>query len=262
MLTGVTATAVTINDAFAGNNGTMVLTLTQNSSNMNTWDLTGTLSANQLTDLAAGKLYVLVATAAAPQGELRGQILPSGITVVFANFSGMQEVPGVTSSITGMVAVTVNATTKKAAVNANISVNDATGAELVTGSSSTNGTLLAALVADNATAGHWWNENITLTDADIVNYNSSKWYVNVDTAAHASGEVRAQIAQTPPTLAQLQSTIFTPKCSGCHTGTGSTLPGVQNLTSAANTYVALVNVASIQQGTLIRSSPSIPTIAT
>jgi len=257
-LSGIVATAVTINDAFAGNNGPVVVTLTQNSGNANTWDLTGTLDANQRTDIAAGKLYVLIATSTAPQGELRGQILPTGITVVRASFDGAQEVPAVTSSVTGTVAVTVNSITKKAAVNAVISINNATGAELLTGSSSTNGASLATLVADNAVAGHWWNENITLTDADIINYNSSKWYVNVYTAAHASGEVRTQIAQTPPTLAQLQTSVFTPKCSGCHTGTGSTLPGVQNLTSATNTYTALVNVASIQQGSLLKIKPFDP----
>jgi len=257
-VTGVTATAITLNDAFAGNNGAMVLSFTQSSGSVNVWNLSGMLNANQLADLQAGKLYVLVATAAAPQGELRGQIIPSGVTVVWASVSGMQEVPAVTSSITGTVAVTVNATMKKAAVNLNISVANATGAELLTGSSSTNGVSLAMLVADNAVVGHWWNESITLTDADIANYNSSKWYVNVYTAAHSSGEVRAQIAQTPPTLAQLQANIFSPKCSGCHNGTGSVLPGVQNLTSAANTFVAVVNVPSIEQGSLMKIKPSDP----
>lgn len=257
-LTGVTATTVTLNDAFAGNNGAMVLSFTQSSTNVNMWNLTGTLNANQLTDLQAGKMYLLVATSAAPQGALRGQILPAGVTVICASLSGDQEVPSVTSSMAGTVAVTVNTITKKAAVNLNLSVNNASGAELLTGSSSTNGMSLATLVADNAVAGHWWNENVTLTDADIANYNSSKWYVNVNTNAHASGEVRAQIAQTPPTLAQLQVNIFSAKCAGCHNGTGTILPGVQNLTSAANTFAALVNVPSIEQNTLMKIKPSDP----
>jgi hypothetical protein len=256
-LSGVTATAITVNDAFAGNNGPMALTLTQSSGNANVWDISGTLTNTQLADLGAGKLYLLVATMAFPQGELRGQILPSNVTVVRAALSGTQEVPAVTSTITGSIAVTVNTTTKKAAINVMVSGNP-TGIDLLTGSMSVNGTQLAALVADNATPGHWWNESVTLTDADITNYNSSKWYANVYTAAHATGEVRGQVAQTPLTLTQLQATIFTPICSGCHSGTGTQLPGVQNLTSKANTYSMLVNVNSLEVPALKRINPNDP----
>ena len=256
-LSGITPTAITINDAFAGNNGPMVLSLTQNTANANVWDISGTLSNTQLTDLTAGRLYLLVATAAFPLGELRGQILPDNVTMVRAALSGTQEVPAVTSSIAGTVAITVNTLTKKAAINVTVGGNP-TGIDLLTGSMSTNGTQLVALLADNATPGHWWNENITLTDADVANYNSSKWYANVYTAAHAAGEVRAQIAQTPPTLTQLQATIFTPVCSVCHTGTGTQLPGVQNFTSVANTYSMLVNVNSLEVPALKRVSPNDP----
>ncbi|MBS0393072.1 MAG: TIGR03118 family protein [Proteobacteria bacterium] len=59
------------------------------------------------------------------------------------------------------------------------------------------------------------------------------------------------------TLSQLQTTIFTPRCSGCHTGVGTSLPGVQNLT-AGNTYAAIVNVASIEQPALKRVAPNDP----
>jgi uncharacterized protein (TIGR03118 family) len=61
------------------------------------------------------------------------------------------------------------------------------------------------------------------------------------------------------TLTQLQTTVFTPKCSGCHTGTASAsadgLPGIQNLT-AGNTYAALVGVASLEQPALKRVAPA------
>jgi uncharacterized protein (TIGR03118 family) len=62
------------------------------------------------------------------------------------------------------------------------------------------------------------------------------------------------------TLTQLQASYFTPICSSCHNGIASTtradgLPGIQNLTSAANSYAALVNVASLEVGSLKRVSP-------
>jgi uncharacterized protein (TIGR03118 family) len=61
----------------------------------------------------------------------------------------------------------------------------------------------------------------------------------------------------PATLSQLQTSIFTPICSGCHTGVGAILPGVQNLT-AGNTYSAIVNVASLEAPTLKRIKPNDP----
>lgn len=259
-LSGVTATAVTINDAYAGNSGAAVLTLTQSSSNANIWSIGSgaTLSASQLTDLLAGKLYVLVASSAYPSGELRGQIVPSNITLVFATMGGDQEAPAVTTTATGMAAVTVNPTAMTAAVNLNATgVNTASGAELLAsfvGSSSS----IATLVADNSTAGHWLNESVSLSAADITNFTSSRWYVNVYTPAHSSGEIRGQFAPNAPTLATLQTDIFTPICSGCHTGVGSTLPGVQNFTTTSATFAATVNVASLEQATLVRIRPYDP----
>jgi uncharacterized protein (TIGR03118 family) len=60
------------------------------------------------------------------------------------------------------------------------------------------------------------------------------------------------------TLTQLQTQIFTPICSVCHTGVGSSLPGVQNLT-AGHTFSNIVNVASIEQPSLLRIKPNDPT---
>jgi uncharacterized protein (TIGR03118 family) len=69
----------------------------------------------------------------------------------------------------------------------------------------------------------------------------------------------ANSAPPPPqvTLTQLQTQIFTPICSVCHSGVGTGLPGVQNLT-AGNTFANVVNVASIEQPALKRIAPNDP----
>jgi uncharacterized protein (TIGR03118 family) len=59
------------------------------------------------------------------------------------------------------------------------------------------------------------------------------------------------------TLTQLQTQVFTPICSVCHTGIGTSLPGVQNLT-AGHTYASVVGVASIEQPSLLRIKPNDP----
>jgi uncharacterized protein (TIGR03118 family) len=61
-----------------------------------------------------------------------------------------------------------------------------------------------------------------------------------------------------PTLASLQSSIFGPRCSGCHNGSGGGLPGSMNLTSTAATANALINVTSQEVGSLKRVTAGDP----
>ncbi|MGA2397003.1 MAG: TIGR03118 family protein [Steroidobacteraceae bacterium] len=95
------------------------------------------------------------------------------------------------------------------------------------------------------------NGTVTLTATAKEGYgkvaNSAPVTVTVNNAAPAA------------TLTELQAQVFGPICSGCHNGVGASLPGVQNLTSAAATYASLVNVPSIEQPNLLRVKPGDPT---
>jgi hypothetical protein len=54
------------------------------------------------------------------------------------------------------------------------------------------------------------------------------------------------VAAAAPTLQEIQASVFTPICSGCHTGpTSGVLPSGMDLSAAAASYVSLVGVASI-----------------
>ena len=111
-LTGVAATGAQIFEAFAGSTGASLISLAQNASNASEWDVPSAalLTADQVSALLEGKLYIAVASAANPNGEIRGQILPSNVTVVWAALSGSQEVPPVTITASGVVAATVDST--------------------------------------------------------------------------------------------------------------------------------------------------------
>jgi mono/diheme cytochrome c family protein len=72
--------------------------------------------------------------------------------------------------------------------------------------------------------------------------------------------VTVQNAAATVTLTQLQSGVFTPRCSGCHDGSappGGALPGSMNLT-AGNSHASLVNVASQEKPALMRVKPGEP----
>jgi hypothetical protein len=66
------------------------------------------------------------------------------------------------------------------------------------------------------------------------------------------------VAATSPTLASIQTNVFTPRCSGCHNGVGTALPGAMNLTSTGTSFAALVSIASVEVPALLRVAPSNP----
>ncbi len=62
------------------------------------------------------------------------------------------------------------------------------------------------------------------------------------------------------TLSQLQTDVFTPRCSGCHDGSnapGGALPGSMDL-RAGQSWGSLVNVASLEKPALMRVEPGDP----
>lgn len=67
-----------------------------------------------------------------------------------------------------------------------------------------------------------------------------------------------EVVGIQPTLMSIQETVFTPSCSGCHTGNGSSLPASMDLVDAAASYMSLVGVASEQQPELERVTPEDP----
>ncbi len=246
ILNGVSPTGVELGDAYAGAQSTALIMLSMDAGNANQWDIPAgtTLTAQQLADLNSGKIYVLVRSALYTEGELRAQLVPSGIVVKFAALSGSAQVPPVTTTATGQVAVTVDSTNMRAAANINVAGLTATGAEMASGAVGVVGSTLAALTVDANDPNHYLNEHITLTSADVASFTAATGTATCR-ASHTrpvSSVVRsAQAAASAPTLTQLQADIFTPICSGCHTGTGASLPGSQNLT-AGHSYASLVNV--------------------
>jgi hypothetical protein len=124
--------------------------------------------------------------------------------------------------------------------------------------------VLFELAQSDADPNHWLIERQDVTAEQLDAFEQNQWYVDVHTAGLPDGAVRGQIvanASAPPappaatTLTELQASVFGPICSGCHSGVGTSLPGVMNLSNAAASFSALVGVASIEQTALDRVSP-------
>lgn len=266
-LTGITATLAHIHRGFAGANGPVVVDFVQDAADPTRWNAVagGTLSADDIDNLLAGALYVNVHSAAHPTGEIRGQLQPENISVVFSPMTHDQVVPPAPDAASGTVAVTIDSSSSTATVHAVTSALVEPTASHVHRAAAGENALDAVfeLTQMQNDPNHWFAERQTVSAEQLQDFNESLWYVDVHTTGLLDGAVRGQIVTTPPapppagvTLSQLQSTIFTPMCSGCHNGSGAALPGVMNLSDAASTFAALVGVPSIEQPALVRVAPN------
>lgn len=107
-------------------------------------------------------------------------------------------------------------------------------------------------------------EGIVLTDRQSALLESGGLYIDVHTDSYADGLLRAQLTNASvevavaPQLHDIQAKVFTPTCSGCHTGLGQTLPGLLDLTSVERSHESLVGVFSINEPSLLRVEPANP----
>jgi uncharacterized protein (TIGR03118 family) len=117
-----------------------------------------------------------------------------------------------------------------------------------------NGTIIGTAVA-SPYVFQW--DTTTIADGQV---SLTAKATDVDGNVGSSSPSTVTVANTTPpptqvTLTQVQADIFTPICSVCHTGVGTTLPGVQNLT-AGHTFTSIVNVTSIEVPALKRITPN------
>ncbi|MBM0104674.1 CHRD domain-containing protein [Steroidobacter sp. S1-65] len=266
-LSGITATLAHIHHGIAGTNGPVIVDFLASAADPNRWEVeTGdVLNADQVNALLAGQLYVNVHSAAHPGGEIRGQIKPQGVVVGIAGLSGANVAPPQTNTATGFAAMTINESSNTATVHVQTTgVDDATEAHVHNAPAGENAAApLLTLMKDPAVASHWLLEQQSITQAERDALAADRLYVDVHTPASPGGALRGQLsteAEAPAavTLTQLQTTIFTPSCAGCHTGGGSSLPASMNLSNAAATHAAIVGVASTEQPSLQRVTPGNP----
>jgi len=105
--------------------------------------------------------------------------------------SGSNEVPPVTTPATGSGTVTIN---PDRTVSAKITVTGmtATASHIHEGAAGTNGPVIVPFTktADNTFAAP---DGAKLTDSQYASFKAGNLYVNVHSAAHPGGEIRAQL---------------------------------------------------------------------
>ena len=195
MLSGLTATAVTINEGFAGATGPRVITLA-NGGAAGEWVVPANalLTAEQVTALQQGKLYVIATSAANPRGEVRGQIVPDNIVVTFSSLERTQALAAVGLAAGGVAATTVDTSANTLTIHVNSTgVDDAMAAQVADGAAGAAGAKLAELTKDSVNMGHWSTELAGISAADVVNFKAGRWQVSIATAVEPNGAILGQI---------------------------------------------------------------------
>jgi Bacterial Ig domain/CHRD domain len=193
-LTGMSATSVSINEGFAGATGPTLIRLTAAGADATDWRVPANalLSAEQLTALSQGKLYLVATSAAHPRGEIRGQIAPDNVAVTFSTMAPAPQARSLSAAAAGVVATTVDKSAHTLSIHVNSTgVEDADAAEV---SSTAGARKLATLGKDSVDMGHWSTELVPISSADVRDFEAGKWYVSIATPVEVNGALRGQIS--------------------------------------------------------------------
>jgi hypothetical protein len=161
------------------------------SSASGTW--TG-ISDNDLDNLVHNLLYVNVHTSNYPAGEIRGQVLRSGILGFNASLNGSQETPPTTSNASGTAYAWLDSsltTLTYRMTYANLSA-PFTASHFHLGSFGKAGGVIEAITPNfigTTAAGTWPN----LPDSIVIHLIKGDLYLNVHSTANPAGEIRGQV---------------------------------------------------------------------
>jgi len=193
-LAGMTATAVNINEGFAGASGPVLIRLAPSAERAAEWEVPAgaLLTAEQLSAFSQGKLYVMALSAAQPRGEIRGQIAPQNVLVTFSAMAPVKEAQGVGATAAGVIATTVDRSAHTLSVHVNsIGVDEADAAQVA---SRASGRTLAVLGKDSVDLGHWSAELAPVSAAELADFEAGRWYADIATAVDADGALRGEIS--------------------------------------------------------------------
>ena len=209
---------VHLHNGFAGQNGGVFLPLFPVDGSETSFRGTETdiIDSIDFARIAQGGTYINVHSAENGSGEVRGQIVPKGVTVARTELQGQQENPAVINApgVSGVGYLTINPSAETLVAKVSVEgfvpfLNAPIGpVHLHSGFAGTNGPVLLPLfpVGDSETSFSS-TEADAIADIDFEQIAKGGTYINVHSAANGSGEVRGQVL--PNQVAVVRSELQT-----------------------------------------------------
>lgn len=148
---GIAGTSANIHEAAPGANGPVALPLGETVVASGVWATRATLTENQYTSLKAGNLYFNVRSAAYPEGEIRGQILPQQLSLT--GITGVDGALGANTPATVTGATGATGTTGTTGATGTTGMTGSTGATTGTGTGTIGATGATGITGDTGTTG-------------------------------------------------------------------------------------------------------------
>jgi hypothetical protein len=189
-LRGVTATAVSINEGFAGSSGSAVIHLTP-AAGSGAWEVPpgALLTPEQVSAFTQGRLYVNATSASNPRGEVRGQIAPQNVIVSFSDMAVTPDAASFGIAASGVAATTVDTSASTLTIHVN-----STGVDEAQAAQASGGAQAVELTKDSVNMGHWSTELAAISARDLASFKAGKWLVSVATPALEKGAIHGQIS--------------------------------------------------------------------
>jgi hypothetical protein len=248
------ANSAHIHAGFAGMNGPIVIPLEQDPLDAGHWSAAGQLAQDELDQLFAGALYVNVHSPQHPAGEIRAQLVPEDIEVVFVDLDGAQVVPPVATAATGLAAVTVDMA--GGTVVAHTRVTDllmSTSGGIHQGLAGENGPQLIAFEQDTNDVDHWFAVSEPLNGDGMGAFLDDGLYILIASQTQPDGEIRGQIVrEVVPELPQAPVVTLTAPADG------SEVSDTINIAASVDSMRDIVAVRFLANGELLETVTSEP----
>ena len=250
-LSNITATAISMRRGYAGDEGPVLHALQQGTA-ADTWVLASqSVTATDAGDLLDGALYLEVASAAFPNGALRGQVLPAPVEVHRIDLSATDVTAGSSSAGTGVLWLTLNH--RDATVTAHARLQDLADADagfVRDALAGLDGPVLETLAADPASNDHWLLDTRTASAELLDAFSAGRLYAEFTTPSLQEGAIRGQHVPAGIELVRTdvrEDALVMSANGGHHAGTA----GRMMTTLGSNALSAAVNLFDVSDATAV-----------
>ena len=212
------ATSAELHEAMAGEVGPVLFSLSQDPTDTSLWHIASTDMFTELVDAAnSGEVYVAVSTIAAPDGEIRGQLIPDDIELVITELTDaaviMNGVLSKSRTELGRAMTTIRPEDVTSNVNL-FQVADADRIEMRRAPEGQNGPVFASYTQDINDPTLWTLRDVAIDGALAAALDNRTLYIQVSTPADPDGVARGQLetadSQLPPDTSAFVVTSIDP----------------------------------------------------